>query len=65
MGSSPPGSSVRGIYQARVLEQVAISLSRRSPEMESASPVLAGRFFTTKPPEKLCVCYDEPVNIIL
>ena len=30
MDCSPPGSSVDGIFQARVLEWVAISFSRRS-----------------------------------
>ena len=30
MDCSPPGSSVRGIFQARVLERVAISFSRGS-----------------------------------
>ena len=30
MDCSPPGSSVHGIFQARVLEWVAISFSRRS-----------------------------------
>ena len=30
MNCSPPGSSVRGILQARILERVAISYSRGS-----------------------------------
>ena len=30
MGASPPGSSVRGAFQARILEWVAISFSRGS-----------------------------------
>ena len=30
MGCSPPGSSVHGIFQARILEWVAISFSRVS-----------------------------------
>ena len=30
MGCSPPGSSVHGIFQARILERVAISSSRGS-----------------------------------
>ena len=30
MDSSPPGSSVHGIFQARILEWVAISFSRGS-----------------------------------
>ena len=49
MNSSPPGSSVHGILQARILEWVAISSSRASfgPRIEAASCALAGRFFTT------------------
>ena len=54
---SPPGSSVRGIFQARILEQVAIFSSRESswPRIKLTSPVapaLAGKFFTTEPPGK-------------
>ena len=39
---SPPGSSVHGILQARILDQVAISFSRASsqPRIEPRSPVL-------------------------
>ena len=52
MGSSLPGSSVRGISQARTLESVYISFSRRSswPGIKPMSPTLAGWFFTTEPP---------------
>ena len=32
MDCSPPGSSVRGILQARILEWVAVPLSRRSSQ---------------------------------
>ena len=52
---SPPGSSVHGILQARILEWVAISFSRGSsrPRDWTASPAgdpaLAGRFFTPEP----------------
>ena len=47
---NPPGSSVHGISQARILEWVVISFSRDLPDPgikpESlASPVLAGGFF--------------------
>ena len=47
--SSPPGSSVRGILQAGILEWVAISFSRGSsdPGIELMSPAVEGRFFTT------------------
>ena len=52
MDCSPPGSSVHGFSQARILEWVAIPLSRGSsdPGMELTSPALAGGFFTTAPP---------------
>ena len=48
MDCSPPGSSVQGILQARILEWVAIPFSRDFPEpgIEPRSPALAGRFFT-------------------
>ena len=52
MESSPPGPSVHGIFQARILEWVAISYSRGSsqPGDPIHGPALAGRFFTTAPP---------------
>ena len=51
-GHSPPGSSVHGILQARILEWIAIPSPQDIPDpgIEPASPVfpaLAGRFFTT------------------
>ena len=57
MDCSLLGSSVHGIFQARILEWVAISSSRDppTPGIEPTSPVspaLAGRFFTTEPPGK-------------
>ena len=41
MDCSPPGSSVHGIFQARILEWVAISFSRGSfqPRDQTLSPV--------------------------
>ena len=50
MGCNPPGSSVHGILQARILEWVAISFSRRSsqPRNRSQVPHIAGRFFTSR-----------------
>ena len=52
LGCSPPGSSVHGISQARILEWVAISFSRDllDPGIKPTSlvsPALAGEFFTT------------------
>ena len=45
---SPPGSTVHGILQARVLEWVAISFSRESSQPRQWTWVshIAGRFFT-------------------
>ena len=58
MDHSPPGSSVHGILQARILEWVAMPSSRdlSSPGTELVSlmsPALAGGFFTTESPGKL------------
>ena len=51
MDCSPPGSSVHGILQARILEWIAMSSSRgSSPGIKPTSltsPELAGGFFTT------------------
>ena len=49
---SLPGSSAHGIFQARILEWVAIPSSRGSSDsgielVSLASPALTGRFFTT------------------
>ena len=43
-----PGSSVHGVFQARILEWVAISFSRGSspPRDENWVSFIAGRFFT-------------------
>ena len=55
---SPTGSCVHGIFQARILEQVAISYSPGDlpdPGIEPMSPAssaLTGGFFTTVPPGK-------------
>ena len=48
MGCSPPGSSVHGFLQARILEWFAISSSRESSWPRDWTPVsrIAGGFFT-------------------
>ena len=48
MDCSPPGSSVHGILQARILEWVVISFSRGSspPINQTWVSCIAGRFFT-------------------
>ena len=66
MDCSPPGSSVHGISQATILKQTAIFSSRADlpkpwiEPMSPASPALAGRFFTTEPPEVPFLCLREP-----
>ena len=56
--SGPPGSSVYRIFQARILELVAMSYSSGSPNLVikptfPESPAFAGRFFTTAPPIRI------------
>ena len=55
MAYSPPGFSVHGIFQARILEWVAISYSRGSswPRDRTWVSCLVGRLFSTEPPGKL------------
>ena len=63
MDCSPPGASVHEIFQARILEWVAISFSRASSWPRDGMQVswLAGEFFTTeplgKPPVEWCVSF--------
>ena len=53
MNYSPPGSSIHGIFQARILEWVAISTSvdGLDPWVEETAPLvslaLAGKYLTT------------------
>ena len=64
MDHSPPGSSVHGISQARILEWVAISFSRESsqPRDQTAyltSSAFVGGFFTPLvPPGKPYKYYE-------
>ena len=59
MDCSPPGSSVNGIFQERILEWVLFPTSGDlpNPGIELMSPALAGRVFTTnaawKAPEEI------------
>ena len=54
MDCRPPGSSVHGSSQARIMEWVAISFSRGSSQPRDQTPVscIADGFFTTEPPGK-------------
>ena len=48
MNHSPPGSSVHGIFQAKILKWIATSFSRGSsqPRDQTQLSFIAGRFFT-------------------
>ena len=54
MGCSPAGSSIHGIFQARILECVAISFSRGSyrPRDQTRSPALQADALPSEPPGK-------------
>ena len=56
MDCSPPGSSVHGILQARILEWVTMSSSRGSSLLRDRTCIcafhIAGGFFTTEPSGK-------------
>ena len=69
MDCSPPGSTVHGILQARILERVAMTSSRVSsrPRIEPASltsPVLVGRFFTISATWKALLKFDNGLFLI-
>ena len=54
MNYSPPGSSVCGILQARLLEWVAIpfSMDLPNPGIEPGSPALQAYYLPSEPPGK-------------
>ena len=54
MDCSPPGSSVHGIFQARILKWVSIPFTKGSSQPRDQTDVssIAGRFFTAEPPAK-------------
>ena len=55
MECSLPGFSVHGIFQVRILEQVAISFCRVSSQLRDLTQVshIVGRLLTVEPPGKL------------
>ena len=61
MDCSLPGSSVHGIFQARILEWAVISLPGNLLDLEvkPASPALAGGFFTTELSPLTLVSYTK------
>ena len=66
MDSSPSGSSVHGILQARILECVAFPFpgDLLDPEIETTSPALASGFFTTEPPGKPIYIHTHTILIL-
>ena len=60
MDCSLPGSSVRGIFQVRVLEWVTISFSRGSsrPRDRTGSPTLQAHALPSEPPGKPLCCWS-------
>ena len=60
MDCSLPGSSVHGIFQARILQWVPPPGDLPNPGIEAvslASPALPGGFFTIVPPRKPYIYY--------
>ena len=69
MDCSPPGYTVHGIFQARILEWVPISFSRGSSQPRHRTWVshIAGRFFTiwaTEPHYQKTPCCDFPGGLV-
>ena len=64
MDCSPPGSSVHGIFQAWMLELVAISSSRESswPRDQTCISCIAGGFFTTDATREAHITLDHPLK---
>ena len=62
MDCSPPGSSIHGIFQARVLEWVAISFSRGSsqPRDQTRSPTLHADTLTSELPVACGILIPQP-----
>ena len=66
MDCSPSGSSVHWIFQAIILEWVAISSSRRSSwprDRTPEPPTLTGRFFTTSFTWETHIVYCASMNL--
>ena len=61
MDYSPPGSSLHGIFQARILEWVAIPFSRGSSQTRDQTQVSCGRgrFFTC------CTTKEAQYNVLI
>ena len=66
--SSPPDSSVHEVFQARILEWLAISFFRGSSRPRDRTCIsqvscIAGGFFTTEPPGKPYFSFTVSINV--
>ena len=59
MDGSPPGSSIHGISQTRIMEWAITSFSRRSSPLRDQTRIscIAGRFFTSWATTQLSICW--------
>ena len=66
MDCSPPGFSVHGILQERILQWIAISFSRESshPGIEPGSPALQADSLPPEPPGKLVEKHNHTGKIL-
>ena len=66
MNCSPPGSFVHGIFQARILEWVAIPFSRGSSQPKDQIQVsfIAGLFFTIRVTRETTLANGILVDVI-
>ena len=66
MDCSPPGSSIHGIFQARILEWVAIYFSRGSsrPRDETRVSHIAGRHFNVWATREALMCNFYPAWVL-
>ena len=69
MDYSSPGSSVHGIFQARILEWVAISYSKQSSQPRDRTCVscisfAAGEFCTTEPLQKPIATMQDVISLL-
>ena len=62
MDCSPPGSSVQGILQAKILEWAAISLSRGTSRGQTRVSCIASGFFPSEAPGEPLATLLAPYN---
>ena len=67
MDWSPPGSSVHGILQARILEWVAVPYSRGSsrPGIKPGSAALQADSIPIEPPEKPLISHTQNASFFI